>query len=1315
MDTLLPIADLTPSIPERDSKLFKAAVTLIWPYSSSQREFALLLAEPEFRLRRKKGQVRVRFTGSSAKALATTGVGIGDEVVLSLKGAEFVKEGLVSTPGRSIDWELEYRQTVIVHVFRGGQEIASLDVVDVVGTPAPTRSPVRRGESGGVTSPMQQWKSPAFLKRMRLSDGPFFEAPYGSLADGEGDVGGHDKKRRRKSYRDWKAWTYNARTPSPEKDDASGDEEFDMDASPSRPTQLPDTPVSPQEPEIFSVAAGPLSGAHDGDTDTDEQEEEQEIDTGDLVVEDMGGKASLAPAMEDFVRDEEYYDLYAGPDEFPPADARYAFGGDTEVNTEVDEDTEDASESQPHGSAHLFLDGAAEVITEANSLTEEFTDANATESTVESPGFGVSEPVTLDPFGRPEEVPALVMPPPILPALNTTFLTPVNPGISTPIGMEPASPTLQPIDSALLPLPSPFPGASDGALTPFLDHVSHSDQPVLLQALEEFQPPPEADYVLENSFFSSISSSKTYAFHPDHESAFTPVRFTFGMDSAGWSKPLEVSSPAQQGEKDGVDVDLQVNAQSVICNDSLHSHAITEDKPFALSASPKAQSSTTKVSLSDNTTQGDIQEHTVESFRESGEGPEVIELLSDSEEAEGGMDGVDKAAAGSALLQEIFVHDAEFVSTTDIDPSGLSHEALLAPCDEQEDVERIRNEDQDTVQAHTNVSSTQESAAASVVVDLGSPSEGSSDIEETLPEPPKYNLDVGDPIEEKMTDQDLMSLDNEEVHTSTIESNSEFIAMDPEPANLDLVTDTLEQAVTHTSTQQEMETVPETEMDSQHDVTQDEESLGVMQQDKQIEEHHPDIKMESIEEDSIFLPGETDTQGEQNTLDEAFDGPPGQILIEVPEGHKLGKLHTIAVPVTGPARNTRSKTKISMSPAKEAPSILKRTAKTKSPKLLRPQSRERMSTMSPSQEATQTSPYSLRSQSKLHSPTKGTFIPTSAKRQTSRKHSAKLSVESIPDIASSQLQDPDTSMPSFELPQEFSASQGKYSNVSFVKDSEEESIRSDTLSTVKYSDDWNVFTNLSDPMVPGEEDHDTAKLKPPPATAPEAGAGVERKLSGRRGKHKLLGPSPIGLPSRNSHQLVVRVDDSAQQALRNPPRFAETFSHESTPKANRVALDATLPGEGEAGGIQSRHLSLTPVDLGENMRSSPPASAQIFTSINQQSNMGNNSLITPEPSQQLTLELKATFTTDHQYLPMTPQLTQATSTDLHSFEEKTQADDTATKTPTQTSCTPKTKSPKAPTIGLSTPLAYYTPLSSLPYFLNRPPNPQQTQTPTSSP
>jgi hypothetical protein len=215
------ILKLDPELPVLESKSIIATVILIWPYSSSTCRSALLLAEPDLRLRRKNGQVRTRFSEASARAITTTSVSIGDEVVLSLRGVEFIQDRAISMPRRSIEWELSYTQTVVVQVFREGSEIANLKLVDTAPTPAP-RLPVRR-EPIAAPSPARAYSSPAFLKRARLSDGRFFEPSYDPLANENENENeeGHEQERRRKSYRDWKTWTYSARTPSPEKDDVA--------------------------------------------------------------------------------------------------------------------------------------------------------------------------------------------------------------------------------------------------------------------------------------------------------------------------------------------------------------------------------------------------------------------------------------------------------------------------------------------------------------------------------------------------------------------------------------------------------------------------------------------------------------------------------------------------------------------------------------------------------------------------------------------------------------------------------------------------------------------------------------------------------------------------------------------------------------------------------------------------------------------------------------------------------------------------------------------------------------------------------------
>jgi hypothetical protein len=114
----LPIAQLEQRRPDSTSESIRAVVTLIWPYSSSTQRAALLLAEPDFRLRKSKGQVRVQLAGAAARELARSKIASGDEVVLSLQGARWVDAsvGGVSTPGRSVDIELEYKRRIACEV-----------------------------------------------------------------------------------------------------------------------------------------------------------------------------------------------------------------------------------------------------------------------------------------------------------------------------------------------------------------------------------------------------------------------------------------------------------------------------------------------------------------------------------------------------------------------------------------------------------------------------------------------------------------------------------------------------------------------------------------------------------------------------------------------------------------------------------------------------------------------------------------------------------------------------------------------------------------------------------------------------------------------------------------------------------------------------------------------------------------------------------------------------------------------------------------------------------------------------------------------
>ena len=113
------IAQLSPALGSASSRSIDAIVTLLWPYSSSSKTFTLLLADSDFRLRRLKGQVKVAFRGASAKAVASSQVGIGDRVRLCLDGAQWVHlQEDIQTPGKSLDWDISYKGRVELEVSR---------------------------------------------------------------------------------------------------------------------------------------------------------------------------------------------------------------------------------------------------------------------------------------------------------------------------------------------------------------------------------------------------------------------------------------------------------------------------------------------------------------------------------------------------------------------------------------------------------------------------------------------------------------------------------------------------------------------------------------------------------------------------------------------------------------------------------------------------------------------------------------------------------------------------------------------------------------------------------------------------------------------------------------------------------------------------------------------------------------------------------------------------------------------------------------------------------------------------------------------
>ena len=115
LSTHIPIAHLTQESNTRTS--IKAVVTLTWPYSSATGSVAFLLAEPDFRLRKYRGQVRVQFSGPCAKAVSKAGIASGDEVILSLNGVEFIPDEVDGErPGNGVEFELRFTERVLLQV-----------------------------------------------------------------------------------------------------------------------------------------------------------------------------------------------------------------------------------------------------------------------------------------------------------------------------------------------------------------------------------------------------------------------------------------------------------------------------------------------------------------------------------------------------------------------------------------------------------------------------------------------------------------------------------------------------------------------------------------------------------------------------------------------------------------------------------------------------------------------------------------------------------------------------------------------------------------------------------------------------------------------------------------------------------------------------------------------------------------------------------------------------------------------------------------------------------------------------------------------
>ncbi|PGG96582.1 hypothetical protein AJ79_09531 [Helicocarpus griseus UAMH5409] len=300
--TPTPLAQLSPSLEDLKQRHVRAVVILLWPYSSYTKQSSLLLSEPDFRLRDRKGQVKVSFRDECAEAVAKAQIGIGDTVVLGLEGARWQNHNAdVGTPGRGIDWDLAFSSRLLLEVYRDLKLVRTVEVqaprnggrdVDGVIPTTPTRSPstpqLQISGEADRPPPPDNWSSPAFSQKFSASFGPLSNSAFDPLAEEDGYIWGKGRKRT-KFGRPSSEWVFVDTPPSPPPATTDTWEDEDLDLEDQEDVTMEEQPSQgdtvPNTQEIVQVEDG-----------TQEVETTQVLEPSKLVfqTENMDGLTSPA-------------------------------------------------------------------------------------------------------------------------------------------------------------------------------------------------------------------------------------------------------------------------------------------------------------------------------------------------------------------------------------------------------------------------------------------------------------------------------------------------------------------------------------------------------------------------------------------------------------------------------------------------------------------------------------------------------------------------------------------------------------------------------------------------------------------------------------------------------------------------------------------------------------------------------------------------------------------------------------------------------------------------------------------------------------
>ncbi|QUC19568.1 uncharacterized protein UV8b_03809 [Ustilaginoidea virens] len=248
-----PIAQLRPDIDHPESRVVDGVVTITWPYSIVTQSIAFILADHDVLLRRNRGQLRVEFRGASGQALAGANLGGGDEVRISLDGARWSECNMAAgLPAGSLQWQLNFTGRLLLKIRKlGSLETECLDIssdagpeepsepsepsvaapvphstpplgavqidprpLDATSVPSQPPSNVVSKRLASSVFEADEYPSPAFLKRARVSYGSLFED--GADLFGDDDVKQNKTRQKSRLSMANAVWRYSSRTPSPE-------------------------------------------------------------------------------------------------------------------------------------------------------------------------------------------------------------------------------------------------------------------------------------------------------------------------------------------------------------------------------------------------------------------------------------------------------------------------------------------------------------------------------------------------------------------------------------------------------------------------------------------------------------------------------------------------------------------------------------------------------------------------------------------------------------------------------------------------------------------------------------------------------------------------------------------------------------------------------------------------------------------------------------------------------------------------------------------------------------------------------------------